>query len=369
MSMKKIVLLFALTVLTISNLVAQDNIRVTLKPNESQKKEITITGINSSSFNVLLELRWEEKNNRIQLLFDRKSISGGGEDYLLCIPLMRETRLIKDVEDCMSKKKNLYKSKIAKDIKQLNYFAESNDLRFNYESCYKYVSINNELEFGIDIAGGDKEKLIIRFNGLYVLKKEKRPWYAFSSRDVRLEYKAEPIVLDITLKKDPCIEAGNLINDLKTKIRQLENLKSEAENATKAKNCFNANSELNNIKNNRLNEFPLQNAEWNKYIECKELTDLVEKYKTIRNGISNVVCVEKVIPPPKTPICNLSNVNSRLKNLQLTINTKKKNGEDIDSERNTFQNIISTTNASSDCKGFDAYESYVNTIKRLLNIK
>jgi hypothetical protein len=369
--MKRIVLFSVVIGLIIPSLIAQNNINMTLKPNEPEKKEITIAG-NSGSFNVLLELRWDEKDKRIRLIFDRKNISGGGEDYLLCIPLMRETKLVKDVEDCMSRKKNLYKSKNAKEIKGLKYFAESRDLKFNYETCYKYVAVNNELDFGFDIAD-DKDIILIRFNNLYVLKKEKRPWYTFSKRDMKLEYNAEPVELEITLKKDPCVEAGNLINDLKNQISQLENLKLKAENASKEKNCSNSNSELNRIKNDSLNAFK-HNAEWDKYKECKELTDLIEKYKTTQDTISNIKCVEiktktKIKKTQQSSSCNLENANSRLYNLQKAINVKKLNGENTDSERNTFLNIVDTTTASPDCKGIEAYESYVNNIKKLLNIK
>ncbi|MDR0332275.1 MAG: hypothetical protein LBI15_02315 [Dysgonamonadaceae bacterium] len=377
--MKRIILFFAIITAITSTLIAQERIEIELTPNEPVRQEVSITNDLFGGFDILLELRWDERNNRLLMVFDRRNISGGGDEYILALPMMREAMSIKNIEDCRSRRRNLWRGKMANDIRQLNYFMESEDLRSNFEPCFRFVSVNNELNFSFAII--NDEKISILFNGLYVLKNARRPWFAFSSRDMRIEYKAEPVRLEITLKRDPCAETGNLINALKNRISLLENLKLEAENAAKDANC----TAVNNIKNNRINDFPINNPAWANHAECEELTGLIKTYQATRESILNIECTprieppvdhsqpvivsEPVVPPPPVLRCNLEEINNRLLPLQMAINAKIVAGENMDEERRLFDELKSNAVVAPGSRRdrVEAYESYVRNIEGLLN--
>jgi hypothetical protein len=377
--MKRIILFFAIITAITSTLIAQERIEIELSPNEPVRKEVSITNDLFGGFDILLELRWDERNNRLLMVFDRRNISGGGDEYILALPMMRETMLIKNIEDCRSRRRNLWRGKMVKDIRQLNYFMESEDLRSNFEPCFRFVSVNNELSFSFAII--NEERISILFNGLYVLKNVGRPWFAFSSRDMRIEYKAEPVELEITLKRDPCAETGNLIDALKNRISLLENLKLEAENASKDANC----TAVNNIKNNRINDFPINNPAWGNHTECEELTGLIKTYQAARESILSIECAprieppveqprpiivsEPIVPPPPVLRCNLEEINNRLLPLQMAINAKIVARENMDEERQLFDELKSNAVVAPNSRRdrVEAYESYVRNIEGLLN--
>ena len=381
--MKRIVLFFVIIPVIIPKLIAQGNVKFNLKPNESEKKKIPISGSSFGSFDVLLELKWEEENNQIQILFDRMSIP---EEYILCLPLMEKAMLIDDIEDCRSKTKSLWRGKMAKEIRRLHYFMESDDLKKNYAPCCKFVAPDNELEDSIrfDIIK-NKKRIVIAFNGLYVLKNEKQPRFSFSKRDMKIECKAKPVYLEIKFgKKDLCKETADIVSDIEAEIDRLKTLKSEAETAKNAKNCFFSNSELYIIKNNRMKDFPEDNPEWNKYSECREIVNRMEKYKAIRSEILNIQCEIKIVvapysfsppsPPPVTTTsapCRLEEINDRLLSLQMAINAKKVDGKNYDVERTIFYEIKSKTKITSGCpeKMVSSYNNFCKNIEKALNNK
>jgi hypothetical protein len=201
---------------------------------------------------------------------------------------------------------------------------------------------------------------------------------------MRIEYKAEPVELEIKLKKDPCIAAGNLVDALRNSINLLENLKSDAEDAAKDANCSDSRSQLNNIKNSQLNGFPINNSAWSNHTECEELTDLIATYRTIRESILSIECIpptiveteEPVNPEPlplpipaPLPRCNLEEINNRLLPLQMTINAKIIAGESLDTERRLFEEIKNHAVNNVTCSSISiaAYENYVRNIEGLLS--
>ena len=362
--MKRTVLFFVLIAAIMPTLMAQ-SIKFNLKPNEPAKKEISITGSNSDSFDVWLELKWDEENNRIQLSFDLREISGEADKNILCLPLMQGALVIDDIVDCKYKKKKLWRGSAAKRaIKQLEYFMKSEDLKLTYQSCYKLVAPNLELEEAIGFNIMDnKEKIVISLSGLYVLKNKKKNF--LSKRDMQIEDKANPVELEITLEKDPCAKIGHLISGLQAEIDRLEKLKSDIETARDAKNC--SEESLSSMKN-ETKTFLEDNPELSNHGKCMDLVNLIENYKEIRAAILSIQC-KPVVPPPPPRSCNLVEVNKRLFSLQKAINSKKAKKENYDAEKNDFYEIRDKTKPSSGCKGdvVKAYNSYCKNIERALN--
>lgn len=374
------ILLSLFLVAAVSGLSAQETVRFKLQPGKSEQKEIQVIQPYSDGlddFPVQLKAEWvtDGGKNNIVLMFDRTNSEGEG--LILCFPLMRNPMTLGDVKACNSLSKRIWKGKGAKSIGQMNYFLQSDDVEKDYSDCYRYVAVNNEEEFDLGSVG-EKESLFISLTNLYVMREEKRPWYYLSKRDMKLEYRAEPIDIEIMLERlpaDPCLIESNvaLLKEVKAKVAELEAIRERVESVIKAnKNC---SSLLKEIFEEVEEDFPLEQPTWSAS-ECNEVKAAFLSYKKIRIDIFSQKCRTRStgggsVAVGATPCPDLKKINKQLMNLQMEIYAKKKEGKSIEKEKASYQNIKNDTDKkiSSSCDKdlLDSYRSFCTYIEDALN--
>ena len=354
---------------SVSGLFAQETIRLKLQPGASEKKEIRIIQPYSDgidNFSMFLKVDWvtdAEKNNII-LTFDRTNSEG--KNLILCFPLMKNSMSTNSVKAFNSLSKQIWRGKSAKSIRQMEYFFQSDDVEKNYNDYYRYVAVNNEEEFDLGNVG-DKKNLFISLNNLYVIREEKRPWYLLSKRDMKMEYRAEPINLEIVLETDPCLFENNiaLLEEAKEKIIELEAIKEKAEEVVRVnRNC---SSQLRRIFEEVEYSFPLEQPAWSSS-NCNEVQVAFFEYQKIRTDIFSQRCRSA----PATGDCpDLQNINKQLMSLQMEIYSKKREGKSVENEKAQFLTIKNDTDkkitSSCDKNLLDSYRSFCAYIEDALN--
>lgn len=354
---------------SISGLFGQKSIHFSLKPKTSEKKEIQLSQPNSdglSDFKMLLNAEWtiEEETDRIRLTFDRTN--SDGEGLLLCFPLMKDSASLNKMKACNSISKRIWKGKGAKSVHKIAYFIESDNIEKEYKDCYRFVAVNNKEDFEFTIKE-NTEVLDLSLTNLFVMREAKRPWYYFSKRDMKAEYRAEPINIRIKLNRPPvtpCQREDNtlLLKEINEKIVELEALHEKANEAKLSNNCY---GQLKDIQNELKSDYPLEQTAWSDS-ECDEVQDLFSTYKKLHAEIASTRC--KSTSSSSCP--DLKRINKRLMDLQMKIYAKKKDGKDISKEKKEFLNIKNDTDKkiTSDCNKdlLGSYKSFCTYIEQAL---
>ncbi|MFV0538276.1 MAG: hypothetical protein ACK5M3_13050 [Dysgonomonas sp.] len=364
--MNKHILFFVFLFGVVSGLFAQDSIQFSLKPGMQEKKEIQVLQLNSdglTDFKLFLNVEWKNVagKDQVSLTFDRTN--SDGEGLLLCFPLIEEPTSPNKLKSCNSISNRIWKGKGAKSIQKIGYFFQSDDVEKEYNDCYRFVAINNKEDFEFNVVEG-KDLIHLSLNNLFVMREEKRAWHTFSKRDIKLEYRAEPINIQITLNR-ACQQESNIqiMKDINEKVVDLEALKVRAEEAINTANCH---SQLKRIHSELRVNYPLEIQEWNDS-DCEEAQVVLSRYKELVVEIESMECKASV----KTSGCpDLKKINNRLMNLQMQIYAKKKDGKNIDREKKEFLNIKNDTDKkiTADCNKdlLNAYRSFCTYIEEAL---
>lgn len=362
--MMRQILFFIFLFGVVSDLLAQELIQFTLKAETPEKKEIQLVQPNAdgiNDFKILLNAEWKtvDGEDRIILTFDRTN--SDGEGLIACFPLFDHAISPKKAKSCNSISKRIYKGKGAKSVKKIRYFLQSTDIQKEYRDCYRFVAINNKEEFEFNIL--ERQEMInISLNNLYVMREAKRPWYKFSKRDMKLEYQAKPVNIQLKLNRVCELEENvSILKDITKKVLDLEELLSKSNNALNAINC---QSQLRQIQN-ELKNYPIDQPGWSDS-QCDEIQAVYSKYRGLRDSISSMRCKGSMVS--RCP--DLKEINKRLMNLQMQIYAKKKDGKDVNKERKEFLNIKNNTDAkiTPDCNKdlLSAYKSFCTYIEEAL---
>ena len=353
---------------------AQDSCVFHLTPDAQVKKEVVLKSTNGLfDMKMMIGVKWLQVENKIQLLFDRKSVSGN-DMFILLFSMSKRTESIKNIIDCKSGKKPLWSRLKSEDSKFMQYYIQSDNLRIDdYLHCYKSLASNNEEEFIFDLKTFDD--FIISLPGFVVVKTEKRPWYFLSKRDKRVLYKTKPFNLYVQFERKPVVDTCGIAEkvvayiEAYTKILQEES--QELLEAQKNKSCI----FFNLLKDKIRRTFVELNDRCERYASCESVASAIKKYNDAFDKIYKEVCVE----PVRTSACTLNeaeltSINNRLKNLQMRINVKKRNNESPDDEAKEYRTLKAAIlpRITPECRrsyksAIDALESYCVNIESLVN--
>ena len=374
--MKRNILLLLFTLYAGSFVIAQDKYEYDVKPDELISQEVTLKGpYERDELKIMLGVRWWEIDHRIQLVFDRKQVNTN-DAYLLFFPFLGKKTEIKEIVDCKFGKKSLWTKVKGGELSYMNYFIESDNLQIDdFKQCYKSLANNNEEEFEFALKEVENE-FTVTLNGLYVARTSKRPWYTFSKRDKKLEFKALPVTLLIRFpvvdaKKESCEMAEKVVPYVHAVQDIMLQDYDELMDAQKRQNC----TLFGLLKDKIRRMFIETNDKCERYKDCEEIAEALKAYNDIVQEILDEVCKAA---PVAAAACSfseneLSAINNRLKNLQMKINIKKKDGNSTAEEFKEYQSIKTAVNPklSQECRKryknlIDAYSNYCTIIEGLL---
>ena len=372
--MKKIVLLLTIIFGFISYTFAQDTCTYFLRPDELVKKEITLKSTNELyAFTFEVGVKWLQVENKIQLIFDRKSVKGN-ELLLLLFSMSKKNEPVISIIDCKSGKKPLWSKLKSEESKYIQYFIKSDSLIINdYRDCFKFLADNNEEEFIYELKGN--EDFIITLPGFFAVKTEKRPWYTLSKKDKKVQFKTRPFDLAIQFERKPvvdtCAIAEKVVAYIEAHKKILAADSEDLLDAQKNKNCILFNLLKDKIRRN----FVENNDKCERYAKaCEEVAVAIKGYN---DAFENIFKEECVAPAPKASGCTLSeselsSINNRLKNIQMKVNVKKRNNDSYDDELKEYRAIKTAINArlTPECRRqykstIDAFNSYCTNIESL----
>lgn len=374
--MKRILLLLMITTGIHSFVAAQDSCVYYLTPDVQESKEIMLKSTNEMfDLNMKIGVKWLQLENKIQLLFDRKSVNGNDLFFLL-LPMSDKKEPIKTAVDCKSQKKTLWSKLKSDDTKHTQFFVTSENLKIeDYKNCFRLLANNNEEEFVYEL--NETEDFTIDLPGFLVVKTEKRPWYTFSKRDKKLQFRTKPLTLVVEFEKkivpDTCEMAEKVVAFIEAHQNILAEDSEELLDAQKKKNCILFGLIKDKIRRN----FIECNDRCERYAKaCEEIALAVQDYKEAFETIFKEDCVAPA-RAASTSGCTLSeselsSINNRLKNLQMKINVKKKDGASTDGERKDYRAIKTAVTAklTPECRkqyknAVDAFNSYCTNIESL----
>lgn len=371
--MKKIVLFMILAAGFYSIAAAQDTCVYFLTPDVQVQKNVALKSTNNIfDLNLKIGIKWMQLDNKIQLIFDRKSVTGN-DLFVLLFSLSKRAELINNMIDCKSGKKPLWSKLKSEDSQYIQYFIRADNLTIdNYSNCYKSLANNNEEEFVFELKALDD--FVVSLPGFFVVKTEKRPWYAFSKRDKRVMYKTKPYDLYIQFERKPvvdtCAIAEKVVAYIGAYKKILDEDSQELLEAQKNKSCI----FFNLLKDKIRRTFVELNDKCERYARCEEVASAIKAY----NDAFETIFKEQCAAAPALSNCTLTaneltSINNRLKNLQMKINVKKRNNESADDEMKEYRTIKSAIipRITPDCRrshkqAIDALESYCVNIESLL---
>jgi len=354
---------------------AQDTCNYYLSPDELVKKEVVLKSTNELfDLNLMIGVKWFQVENKIQLLFDRKSVVGN-DMFILLFSMSPKTEQIGGFLDCKSGKKPLWSKLKSEDSKQIQYFIKSDNLVIdNYLNCYRTLASNNEEEFSFDLI--EFEDFKITLPGFLVIKTEKRPWYSFSKRDKRVMYKTKPFDLNIEFERKPevdtCAIAERVVPYIAAYKKKFDEESQELLDAQKNRSCI----FFNLLKSTMYRTFVELNDRVERYTYCEAIATAIKDYNDAFEKIFKEECAAAA--PVRTSSCTLSeneltSINNRLRNLQMKINVNKRNNVSSDSEIKEYRSIKTAIlpRITPDCRksyksAIDALESYCTNIESLL---
>jgi len=375
--MKKIFLLMTLLTGSYSLIAAQDTCVFYLTPDVQVQKEVVLKSASEIyDLNLMLGVKWLQVDNKIHLLFDRKTVKGN-DSYILLFPMLKRTQSIKEVTDCKSGKKTLWSKLKSADSKSMQYFLSSDNLKIEeYLNCYKLLPNNNEEEFVFEL--NEFDDFVLSLPGFFVVQSEKRPWYTFSKRDKKVLFKTKPFDLNIQFERKPVVDTCGIADKVVTYIEAyrkiLDEDSQELLTAQKNKSCI----FFSHLKDKIRRTFVELNDKCERYNKCPEVATVIKSYNEAFEKIYNEQCVAAAAAPSRTATCSLSEselslFNNRLKNLQMKINVKKKNSESISDESKEYREIKAAVapRITPECRKsykqyIDALENYCAIIESLL---
>ena len=361
-----------------TRLTAQDTCIYYLTPDALMQKEVVLKSANKMfDMNLMIGVKWLQIENKIQLIFDRKTVQGN-DSFLLLFPLTKNPQSVKSAIDCKSRKTLLWSKLKSADSQQLKYFLKSDNLKIDdFSDCYRSLAGNNEDYFTYDLIG--QEDFVISLPGFFVVKTEKKPWYSFSKRDKKVLFVTLPLDLHIQFERKPvapdkCEMGPKIVAYIEAYKNKLDEDSADLLEAQKNKNC----TFFNILKDIMRRTFVELNDKCERYVsECKEVESSIKEY----NDAFNRVFAEQCSAPAattSTASCTLSDselssINNRLKNLQMKINVKKRNSDSADEEAKEYRMIKQTIipRLTPECRkkykqAIDALESYCANIESLL---
>ena len=373
--MKRIFLVMIIATGFYSLVAAQDTCLFHLPPDVQVQKEVVLKSTNDMfDLNLKIGVKWFEVENKIQLLFDRRTVTGN-DLFILLFSMSPKTELISDFTDCKSGKKVLWTKLKSEDSKSLQYFIQSDNLKIeNYMFCYKSLANNNEEEFAFDLK--EFEDFRISLPGFLVVKTEKRPWYSFSKRDKRVMYKTKPFDLYIEFERieevvdNVCAIAERVVPYIEHHKRMLDEETQELLAAKKNNSCI----FFNLLKDKMRRTFVELNDRVERYTHCEDIAAAIQVYN---NAFETVFKEECTAPVRTASACTLSenelsSINNRLRNLQMKINVNKRNNASADSEFKEYRSIKAAIlpRITPDCRksfrqAIEAFESYCVNIESL----
>jgi len=373
--MKRILLFMILATGVFSHVAAQDTLVYYLTPDVQVQKEVVLKSTNELfDMNLMIGIKWFQVDNKIQLLFDRKTVTSN-DLFILLLSMSQRTEQTLTATDCKSGKKPLWSKLKSEDSKYMQYFIRSDNLVIdNFSDCYKSLANNNEEEFTFEIK--EDVDFVISLPGFLVVKTEKRPWYSFSKRDKKVLFKTKPFDLHIQFERIPVVEkcdmAEKVVPYIEAYRKVLDEDSQDLLEAQKNKSCI----FFNLLKDKIRRTFVELNDKCERYTDCEEVAAAIQTYNEAFENIFKEECVAAA--PVRTSNCTLSeneltSINNRLRNLQMKINVKKRNNESPDDEMKEYRSIKTTIlpRITPDCrKSFkqhiDALESYCTNIESLL---
>jgi len=373
--MKKIVLSIIMATGFYAFVAAQDTCVYYLTPDVLVQKEVTLKSANQMfDLNLMINVKWLQIENKVQLIFDRKTVQGN-DFFMLLFSMSNKPQPVKAAIDCKSRKALLWSKLKSADSQYLRYFLKSDSLKIeDYGDCYKSLASNNEEEFTFELRG--TEDFIISLPGFFVVKKEKRPWYTLSRRDKKVQFVTRPVDLYIQFERKPvaanrCEIAPNVVAYIEAYRKKQDEDITDLLDAQKNRNC----TYFNLLKDIMRRTFVELNDKCERYTECETVAAAIKVY----NGAFEKAFAEQcTAPAAPTATCSLSeselsSINNRLKNLQMKINVKKRNSESPDEEAKEYRMIKSSIlpRLTPECRRrykqlIDALESYCVNIESLL---
>jgi hypothetical protein len=355
--MKKKILFFVFMLCITLYASAQNYIKFDLQSNKTSEREIVIRNSKnfaSPSFDLSIEITENPEDNSIELSFKR---GADGNGLYLCYSLMKNVEVIKNMKECTSGDKKLWRDKKVKsELKYLRYLIKTNDLQLSYQGCYRQLPYNNSDGFTLPIISSENP---ISMNLYFYVAKENKS----SKRTTQLLYQVDPINIEINMTKETEVAA-----EINEQIKLLEALQEAVKTAKKNKQK--CGEQLNNIQQQIMTDFPQEKPQWEAYKNHQHIAEGINQYKILRNAILNEKCPTTTATP--TPSCILEDVNGRLMKLQMDITKKKANKQSVENERKEFLEIKKLADeniASSNCKKelITTYKNYCATIEKILN--
>ena len=377
--MKKIVLSMMMATGFYALVAAQDTCVFYLTPGVTVQKEVVLKSVNELfDINLKIGVKWFQIDNKIQILFDRKSVQGNDFSQIL-FSFYKKPEPVKTAVDCKSRQKVLWSKLKSADAQSMKYFIKADSLRIeDYSDCYKTLAINNEEEFTFTRKGeGD---FVVTLPGFFVVKTEKRPWYTFSKRDKRVQFVTKPIDLYMQFERKPgaperCGMKEAVVAYIEAYKRKLDENIADLSDAQRNKNC----TYFNLLKDIMRRTFVELNDKCERYTPCEEVAAAIKTYNTaFEKAFAQQCSAPAAMQAAPATTCSLSeseisSINNRLKNLQMKITVKKRNSESADEEVKEYQMIKSTIipRLTPDCRKkykqlIDALESYCVNIENML---
>jgi len=373
--MKKAILYLIILSGMVFPALAQDAYEYDMVPDAPVTKEVLLEGIQTTEeLKLALKIEWKTSDDRLHLTFDRRTINEN-DLYLLLFPLLSEKKALSDVVDCNLQKKSLYSKTLNVRSSKMGYFLTAENLiiadRFN---CYRSLANNNEEEFAFEMKNIEKD-FTIELTDLYVVKTQKKSF--FSKKNKKVLFKVKPITIQIIPEKkeekpDLCGMEDVVVPYIQAQHTVMKTYIEELMDAKQKQNCTIFDLLMNKIRRT----FVELNDKCERFAYCEQIAEALKIYnKDVENAMGEEC--RAPVQQVQAVSCSMSeselvSINNMLRNLQMQINVKNKDGASTAEEYKDFQAIKNAVNPklTSECrrahKGLiDAYTSYCTVIQGL----
>ena len=375
--MKKVIIyLIILTGATFTAL-AQKVYQFDMKPDVPVTKEVVLEGVQTADeLKIAVKVEWKTSDDRLHLTFDRKSLNEN-DVFLLLFPLLWEKKPLNELADCRLQKKSIYSKTLNVNSTKTTYFLTAKNLIVaNMFNCYRSLANNNEEEFAFEMKNVEDD-FTIGLNELFVAKTQKKSW--FSKKDVKVLFSVKPVTLLMIPEKKPvvpekpdnCSMENVVLPYINAQHTALKTYIEELKDAQKKQSCMIFGLFMDKIRRT----FIELNDRCERFKDCETIMSALQIYN---KDVEAAMQEECKAPPQRTASCSISEsemnaVNNMLRNLQMKINVKNKDGVSTAEEYKDFQAIKNTVNPrlTAECrrayKGqIDAYTGYCTVIQGLI---
>ena len=372
--MKKVIINLIIMASAAFPALAQNVYQFDMKPDIPVTREVVLEGIQTKDeLKIALKVEWKTSDNRLHLTFDRKTLNEN-DVFLLLFPLLWEKRYLSELTDCKLQKKSLYSKTLNINLIKTNYFLTAENLMIaEMFNCYRSLANNNEEEFAYQMKNVEDD-FTIKLTELYVAKTQKKSW--LSKKNKKLLFKVKPITLQMIPEKKPvkpdnCGMEGVVIPYIEAQHRLMKTYIDELKDAKQKQSCMIFGLFMDKIRRT----FIELNDRCERFSDCETIAEALKVYN---KDVEIAMKEECKAPPPKSASCNISEsemnaVNNMLRNLQMKINVKNKDGESTAEENKDFQAIKNAVNPklTPECRRTykgqtDAYTGYCTVIQGLL---